>query len=65
MPFTDTDLTAIERAIAKGELEVEFADRRVRYRSIEELRVARSEILGALGLVPRPKQTRLYASKGL
>ena len=44
MAFTETDLNAIDRAIATGELEVAYADRRVRYRSIAELKKARALI---------------------
>ncbi len=48
MAWTATDLTAIERAIASGELSVQFADRRVQYRSIDELLKARDVIKEAI-----------------
>ena len=37
MAFTAADLTAVETAIKSGELEVEYQDRRVKYRSMTEL----------------------------
>lgn len=48
MSWASSDLTAIETAIASGELSVQFADRRVQYRSIEELLRARAIIKEAL-----------------
>lgn len=63
MAFTSDDLDAIERAIATGELEVEYADRRVRYRSMEELIKARDLILNKLS--GRPRQTLGVTDKGL
>jgi hypothetical protein len=35
--FKEEDLERIKRSIANGTLEVEFNDRRVRYRSIDEM----------------------------
>ena len=37
MAWTQSDLDAIDRAIASGELTVHFADRSVTYRSLDEL----------------------------
>lgn len=65
MAYTDAQLTAIRSAIAKGELEVEFSDRRVRYRSIEELLKAEERIAGSLRTNTRPKQLLGVACKGL
>jgi hypothetical protein len=62
--YSTNDLTAVQRAIAKGELEVEFSDRRVRYRSIDELIKAESRISQALRTGNRQKQSKLYAEKG-
>lgn len=66
MSYTASDLTAIRAAITKGELEVEFADRRVRYRSIDELLRAESHIIAELSqtTATRPKQTLGVAGKG-
>lgn len=44
MAWTTTDLTRIETAIASGELRVQFADRAVQYRSMDELLKARDLI---------------------
>lgn len=64
MAFTSADLIAVQRAIAKGELEVEFSDRRVRYRSIDDLLKAEAHITAALQTVGRQKQSKLVADKG-
>ena len=49
MAFTQTDLDAINTAIATGELSVEVAGRRVIYRSIDDLLKARTLIAADLG----------------
>lgn len=68
MAFTAADLQAIRTAIARGERSVQFADRSVTYRSMEELLQAESRICRALESVPatvrRSKQSRLVATKG-
>ena len=65
MAFSASDLTAIEQAIATGELEVDVNGTRVRYRSIAELSAARNTIraeLEANGL--SAQATRMsYASR--
>ena len=48
MAFTQQDLDAINAAIATGQLEVESGGRKVRYRTIKELRDAREIILADL-----------------
>lgn len=71
MAYTQADLTRIEKAIAKGERVVWFGDRRVEYRSIDELRKAREDIQRELagpanGNPPRPRQVRVFhAGKGV
>lgn len=68
MAFTASDLTAIDSAIASGELVVQFADRRVQYRSIEELKAARllitGQLSGASGNRPS-RQFRINVDKGI
>lgn len=67
MGFTASDLQAIRTAIARGERSVQFADRGVTYRSMEELLAAESRISQALDAATTPrrsKQSRLVASKG-
>lgn len=48
MALTSSDLAALDAAIAMGELEVEVAGRRVRYRSVDELIKARAHVAGVL-----------------
>ena len=72
MAFTETQLQALESALAKGERRVTFGDKTVEYRSVEELRVAMrdvrrglSEQASATGLWPgAPHQIRINTSKG-
>lgn len=65
MPYTDADLTAIRAALLRGEKVVQFADRSVTYRSIEELQAVEQSILTELTTTrTRGKQTLGVASKG-
>lgn len=48
MALTQTDLDALDSAIATGELTVEFNGRRVTYRSIPELLQARAHVAALL-----------------
>lgn len=48
MAFSQTDLDNINAAIATGEMTVEFNGRRVTYRSIAELKEARSIVASDL-----------------
>ena len=61
--FTTADLSAINRAIATGELTVEYHDRRVTYRSITELKQAKAIIEAALGTFTRPRTSLIYRVK--
>lgn len=63
MAYSQTDLDAIQRAIAKGERTVQFADRSVTYRSMDELFQAEARIAQELR-TPRVKQTLVVSSKG-
>lgn len=40
MPFVQSDIVALESALASGEVTVDFRDRRITYRSIDEIRKA-------------------------
>jgi hypothetical protein len=66
--FTQADLDAVRSAIARGERAVQFADRGVTYRSMEELLVAEEHIAASVavssGESPRPKQSFVVTSKG-
>ena len=59
MAWTQADLDALNRAIATGAREVEFADgRKVAYRSLADMRSIRDEIAVAVGAAaPRPRVT--------
>lgn len=62
MAWTQTDLDAIDAAIASGELVVQYQDKRVTYRSIEELKAARAMIVGEVA-TKKPPTLRHYATK--
>lgn len=51
MAWTQTDLDAIEASIKTGQLDVRFGDRRVLYRSLDEMLKIRDLIRGSLGLI--------------
>jgi hypothetical protein len=67
--FSSTDLDAINQAIANGSLTVRFStpggpERFVTYRSLQELREIKREILRALGGTPsRSRQSILVGRK--
>lgn len=48
MAFTQTDLDAVNAAVASGELKIEVAGRMVQYRSMDELITARDLITADL-----------------
>ncbi len=65
MAFSQTDLDAIESAIATGELTVEIEGKRVTYRSMSDLMAARTLITGTLqaaGIIPAKIRTT-YAAR--
>ena len=69
MPYTTSDLERVRAAVAGTELEVQFADgKRVRYRSLSELRRAQSliesELAGESGQ-RRPAAFRVNVYKGV
>lgn len=69
MAFSASDLTAIETAMKSGELEVEYGDRRVKYRSIMELTRAYEVIKSAVNEPATAssrtaKQVRFAAKRG-
>lgn len=65
MAYTQTQLDALEAAIAQGALKVKYENKEVEYRSLEEMLKLRDLMRSELGLVK--KAQRLYAShcKGL
>jgi hypothetical protein len=69
MAFTQQDLDAINKAIARGERVIQYADRRVEYRNISELIAARNLAISDLSSQngrAKPRQHRLFhAGKGI
>ncbi len=51
MAFTQAQLDALESAIAQGALEVQYSDKRVRYRSLDEMLRLRDAMRRDLGLI--------------
>ncbi|MCR6496872.1 hypothetical protein LJB71_12030 [Thermomonas sp. S9] len=72
MAYTQSDLEALQAALAKGEKRVSFGDKTVEYRSVEELQAAIRQVKRdlfeqavATGLWPgAPRQIRLHTTKG-
>ena len=58
MAFTQDDVVRIERALAKGERIVRYADRTVEYRTVQELIEARDRMLLELAKTG-PRRARL------
>ncbi len=50
MSWTQADLAAIEKAIKSGALSVQFADRQVAYRSLDDMMRIRAMMRHELGL---------------
>ena len=67
MAYTQADLDRLNRAIAGAELEVSYADKRVKFRSLDELIKARDLVQKELATGPaRSRITRLrHGGKGL
>lgn len=71
MAYTETQLLALETALARGEHRVTFEDKTVEYRSVEELKLAIQEVQRGLqqqataaGAPPPTRQIRVTTSKG-
>ena len=67
MPWTNTDLATIDAAIATGASQVRFSDgKQVTYRSIDDLKKARTEIqlyISSMQTDPT-RQLRIFTEKG-
>jgi len=61
MAYTMQQLEALEEAYASGQLEVEYADKRVKYRSISELERALYTVRRAINKTPQ-KTIGIYNS---
>lgn len=48
MAYTTADLEAVEKALARGETEVSYGDRTVKYRSVQDLQKVRRAIKAEL-----------------
>ncbi len=72
MAYTQTQLEALETALARGEKMVRYEDKLVEYRSVDELKAAIAEVKRGLfeqardsGLWPRAaRQIRITTNKG-
>lgn len=60
MAYTQADLDALDRAIASSKLEVQLGDRRVRYRTMDELIMARNHVAAQLSSVPGRTSFKRY-----
>jgi len=63
MAFTQTQLDALEEAIAGGTTRVKYADKEVEYRSLSEMLKLRDIIRRALGLTDSTA-ARIYPETG-
>ena len=64
MAWVQADLDALETAIATGELTVQYQDRRVTYRSMDELMKARTLLRDSLGVSTSIRHSFVQHSKG-
>ena len=65
MAWTQNDLDAIERAIANGTTEVQFGDRTVKYRSLNQLQQIRSLMMKDLNKARAPRRKWPSFGKGI
>lgn len=68
MAYSQTQLEALEAALASGTLRVTFEGRSLEYRSVDELKKAIAEVKASLAAAdpvrPRSRVVRAYTSKG-
>lgn len=62
--WTEADLTAIEEAIAKGIFKVDYNDRSVTYRSLDDMLKIRDLIRRCLGKTAKASRILCSAEKG-
>jgi len=60
MAYTQADLDSLNAAIIGSELEVEYQGRRVRFRSVAELRAAYEHVKGELSATKTTARTGPY-----
>lgn len=64
MAYTQTQLDTLEAAIAEGTLKVEYGDKKVEYRSLNEMIRIRDIMKAELNGLPKQKRTYASFSKG-
>jgi hypothetical protein len=64
MAYTQIQLDALEAAIAEGTLKVEYGDKKVEYRSLNEMIRIRDLMKAELDGLPKQKRTYGAFSKG-
>jgi hypothetical protein len=68
MAYSQTQLEALEAALASGTLRVTFKGRSLEYRSVDELKKAIAEVKASLAATdpvrPRSRVVRAYTTKG-
>lgn len=64
MSWTQADLDELDKAIATGVTEVQYSDRRVRYRSLNEMTRIRNMIARELGKTQKPRRTTPVHDRG-
>lgn len=66
MAFTSSQLSALEEAISNGVLEVQYTDKKVRYRSLNEMLSLRDTMKRELGTKDTSKRRKTAVTgKGL
>lgn len=68
MAFTQSQIDALETALAQGTLEVQYADKKIKYRDLDEMERILNKMKSEVAGTPRSVGgVRLYArhSKGL
>lgn len=63
--FTQTQYDSLIAAIAEGTLKVEYGDKKVEYRSLNEMIRLRDLMADDLGITKRPRRTLAGFSKGV
>jgi hypothetical protein len=64
MAWTQDQLDALDAAIANGTLSVEYADKKVTYRSLDEMLKIRAAMQKALGQTTRSTRIQMIVDKG-
>lgn len=69
MAYTQADVDALKGAIKGGQIEVQYGDKRVRYRSLDEmvrlLKLMQADVAAAAGKARRSRVRLVSAGKGV